>query len=140
MPPPNQTTGAPPAGNAASMRTFMCTVGTYGLRGWKTSETPIASNGASASSAARCCVAAAGSARPLTCEKPQPPRSSSAPPSTRREMPSPSSAPPGSRCQASTRNGVAALLLERGDDARLQAEQVRAHGGGVDSGRVQRHG
>ena len=34
----------------------MCTVGTYGLRGWKTSETPSASNGAPASSG-RCCVA-----------------------------------------------------------------------------------
>ena len=46
----DQVTASPPAGNAASMRTFMCTVGTYGLRGWITSDTPIASNGAPASS------------------------------------------------------------------------------------------
>ena len=45
------------------------------MLGWKTSETPIASNGAPARSAARCCVAEGGSAAPLTCEKPQPPRS-----------------------------------------------------------------
>ena len=55
------------------MRTFMCTVGTYGLRGWNTSDTPIASNGAPASSG-RCCVAEGGSAG-RDCEKLQPPRS-----------------------------------------------------------------
>jgi coproporphyrinogen III oxidase len=37
----------------------MCTVGTYGLRGWNTSDTPIASNGAPASSG-RCWVAEGG--------------------------------------------------------------------------------
>src|SRR5260370_307930 len=30
---------------AAIIRTFMCTVGTKGLRGWKTRDTPMASNG-----------------------------------------------------------------------------------------------
>ena len=118
----------------------MCTVGTYGLRGWKTSETPIASNGALASSAARCCVAAAGSDLPLTCEKPQPPRSS-----RRAALDQARDAVAFERAARLALPGVdqervAALLLERSDDARLQAEQVRAHGGGVDSGRVQRRG
>src|SRR5256885_17204879 len=35
---------------AAIIPTFMCTVGTKGLRGWKTRDTPMASNGAPASS------------------------------------------------------------------------------------------
>ena len=125
MPPPNQTTGSPPAGSAASMRTFMCTVGTYGLRGWNTSETPIASNGAPASSG-RCCVADGGSAAPRTCEKLQPPRSSSAPSSTRRERPSPSSAPPGSRARRRAGTASPSSASQRRDDALLQAEQVVA--------------
>ena len=53
----------------------MCTVGTYGLRGWKTSETPIASHGRPAISG-RCAVAEGGSLVPVTCEKPTPARSS----------------------------------------------------------------
>ena len=69
-------TGSRPSGSAASMRTFMCTVGTYGLRGCSTSETPSASNGAPASSG-RCCVADGGSVAPFTWLKLQPPRSSS---------------------------------------------------------------
>ena len=111
------------------MRTFMCTVGTYGLRGWNTSDTPIASNGAPASSG-RCCVADGGSAWPFTCEKLQPPRSSSLPSSSRRVSPSPSSLPPGSRVQPSLIERLAVLGLQRGDDALLQAEQVRANGVG----------
>src|SRR5256885_4666704 len=55
---------------AAIIRTFMCTVGTKGLRGWKTRDTPMASNGAPASSG-RCCVAEGGSCGPRTCEKPR---------------------------------------------------------------------
>jgi len=107
MPPPNQRTvwpaSGPSVGVAESMRTFMCTVGTYGLRGWKTSDTPMASNGAPASSG-RCCVADVGSAVPRTCENAQPPRSSKPPLSISRVMPAPSSLPPGGRSQASVMN------------------------------------
>jgi hypothetical protein len=42
MPPPNHHAGAAPSFSAKKKRTFMCTVGTYGLRGCSTSETPIA--------------------------------------------------------------------------------------------------
>jgi hypothetical protein len=38
MPPPNHQADA-----AEKKRTFMCTVGQYGLRGCSTSDTPIAS-------------------------------------------------------------------------------------------------
>ena len=45
MPPPNHHTGlAPSLLTRWKKRTFMCTVGTYGLRGCSTSETPIAWN------------------------------------------------------------------------------------------------
>ena len=100
MPPPNQLTVSPPAGVAASMRTFMCTVGTYGLRGCSTSDTPSASNGAPASSG-RCAVADAGSERPRTWLKLQPPRSNSSPSSITRVSPSPSSGAPAARVQPS---------------------------------------
>jgi hypothetical protein len=64
MPPPNQhDRRAAGRAVAAIMRTFMWTVGTYGLRGWNTSDTPMASKGAPASSG-RCCVAEGGSLRP----------------------------------------------------------------------------
>ena len=43
---------------AQKKRTFACVVGTYGLSGWITSETPVASHCASASSG-RCAVALA---------------------------------------------------------------------------------
>ena len=68
----------------------------------------------------------AAGAAPRTCEKPTPPRSRSVPPSTSREMPSPSSAAAGLALPGIDDEGVAAFLLERGDDARLQAEQVVA--------------
>jgi hypothetical protein len=54
MPPPNHQTGwpavSPATGLAMKKRTFMCTVGTYGLRGCSTSDTPIASKPRPASS------------------------------------------------------------------------------------------
>jgi hypothetical protein len=100
MPPPNQQTGSPPSGSAASMRTFMWTIGTYGLRGWNTSDTPIASKGAPDSSG-RFCVAEGGSLGPRTCEKPQPARSNSSPPSRMQVSPWPCSGSPGAFCQAS---------------------------------------
>src|SRR2546427_12811664 len=87
---------------AAIIRTFMCTVGTKGLRGWKTRDTPMASNGAPASSG-RCCVAEGGSCGPRTCEKPQPARSNTRPPSMMRVMPSPCRRSPGPLLQVSDR-------------------------------------
>jgi len=50
MPPPNHQTGLAPGFSATKQRTFMCTVGMYGLRGWSTSETPSAWNEQPASS------------------------------------------------------------------------------------------
>ena len=47
MPPPNHHTsslGCARGACATNIRTFMCTVGTYGLRGCSTSDTPIASH------------------------------------------------------------------------------------------------
>jgi hypothetical protein len=85
------------------MRTFMCTVGTYGLRGWNTSETPSASNAAPASSG-RAAVADGGSVCPATWLKLQPPRSISAPSSIRRVRPSPVSLPSAGRTQPSLAN------------------------------------
>ena len=118
----------------------MCTVGTYGLRGWKTSETPIASNGASASSAARCCVADAGSDSALDVRE-----AAAAALEQRAALDQARDAVAFERAARLALPGVdeervAALLLERSDDARLQAEQVRAHGGGVDRGRVHARG
>src|SRR5690242_14953201 len=102
MPPPNQWTGSASRGSAASMRTFMCTVGAYGLRGWNTSETPMASNEAPTSSG-RCWVAEGGSCGPRTCEKPTPARSNTWPCSRIMVTPSPCSFSPGSFFQASAR-------------------------------------
>ena len=45
-------------------RTLACEVGTYGLRGWMTSDTPVASKLAPSSSG-RCAVAEAGSLPPM---------------------------------------------------------------------------
>ena len=101
MPPPNQHTVWPSGFLAASMRTFMCTVGAYGLRGWKTSDTPMASKGAPASSG-RCWVALGGRRGPRTCEKPQPARSNTAPFSRIWVMPLPCSISPGGFSQGST--------------------------------------
>ena len=95
----------------------MCTVGTYGLRGWSTSDTPIASNPRPASSG-RAAVADGGSRLPVTCEKLTPPRSKSAPSSMTRESPP----PPSGRVQESRRNATTVDRLERGDDSILQAE------------------
>jgi hypothetical protein len=50
MPPPNHQTGSLPSAVASKKRTFMCTVGAYGLRGCSTSDTPIASQARPASS------------------------------------------------------------------------------------------
>ncbi len=77
MPPPNQKTGASPALVATSMRTFMCTVGQYGLRGCSTSDTPSASKPRPAS-CGRAALAEGGSASPETSEKPIPARSKNA--------------------------------------------------------------
>ena len=121
-----------PAGSAASMRTFMCTVGTYGLRGWNTSETPIASNGAPASSG-RCCVADGGSARPLHVRE-----AAAAALEQRAAFEQARDAvalelAAGLALPGVADEGVAALGLDRRDDALLQAEQVVADGGGVRS-------
>ncbi len=78
MPPPNHQTGSASGRCATKQRTFMCTVGAYGLRGWNTSDTPIASKPRPASSG-RLAVADGGRVSPITCEKPTPPRSSTAP-------------------------------------------------------------
>ena len=121
-----------PGGSAASMRTFMCTVGTYGLRGWNTSETPIASNGAPASSGA--VLRRRGrQRRPLTCEKLQPPRSSSAPAFDQARDAVALELAAGLALPGVADEGVAAFGLERVDDALLQAEQVVANGGGGSS-------
>ena len=105
MPPPNQTTAGVSAGIAAIIRTFMCTVGTWGLRGCMTSDTPIASNAAPANSG-RACVAEGGSAGPRTWLKLQPPRSSTGPASINTLRPSPCNRSPGSRTQASSRTAL----------------------------------
>ena len=108
MPPPNQATGSPASGVAVIMRTFMCTVGAYGLRGWNTSDRPSASNGAPASPG-RCCVAEPGSRGPVTCEKPQPARSNTAPSSRIMVMPLPCSGSPGSLAQGSCSTGLPSI-------------------------------
>ena len=93
-------TEAPPAISPRAAP-FMCAVGQYGLRGWTTSETPIASKLAPASSG-RPAVADGGSPSPMTCEKLQPPRSKKSPSSISREMPP----PPAGRSHESLRNGL----------------------------------
>jgi hypothetical protein len=90
-------------------RTFMCTVGTYGLRGWNTSETPIASKPRPASSG-RWAVAEGGRVLPITCEKPTPPRSSTLPSSMMRVMPPPPSGASAGFSQASRRNGWPSMV------------------------------
>src|SRR5690554_359087 len=96
MPPPNHQTGALSGALATKQRTFMCTVGQYGLRGWSTSDTPIASKLRPANSG-RWAVAEAGMALPMTWEKLTPPRSKKVPSSMTRVCPP----PPSARSQAS---------------------------------------
>ena len=100
MPPPNHQIGSASAFCATKKRTLRCTVGAYGLRGCSTSDTPIASHARPASSG-RCAVADAGRRSPRTCENSTPPRSSTLPCSTSREMPP----PPSGRVHSSRRNG-----------------------------------
>ena len=134
---------APSAGSAANMRTFMCTVGTYGLRGWKHQrhahrlERRAGQLGRGARgrrrqrlarARARSCSRRARSARRLRsaarCRSP-------CEPARRARV-----------CQASRAKRVAVGGFERGDDALLQVEQVRAatvHAGERPSMRVVRH-
>ena len=72
-------------------RRLRCVVGTCGFRGWSTTETPIAVNGAPAS-AGRSWVAEAGRPAPATSEKLTPPCSMRAPSFSTRDSPPP---PPG---------------------------------------------
>src|SRR5687768_4156106 len=94
MPPPNHHVSP-----AAKKRTFMCTVGQYGLRGCSTSDTPIASN-ARPASCGRAALAEGGSVEPCTHDKFTPPRSKTPPSSMTRVSPP----PPSARCHASLRN------------------------------------
>ncbi len=64
---------------------------------------------------------------PLTCEKLTPPRSSTLPSSISREMPP----PPSGRVHSSRRNGLPSIASSRGDDARLQVDEIVAGGGDV---------
>src|SRR5258706_2899613 len=99
MPPPNHDTASAPGFSATKKRTFMCTVGTYGLRGCRTRDTPMAWNERPARSA-RDAVADAGSALPVTWERLTPPRSNM-PPSSIRQLTPP---PPSGRVHSSRRN------------------------------------
>src|SRR3546814_7181491 len=89
---------------------FRSVVGTCGLRGWKTSDTPTARQDAPASSG-RAAVAEGGSLVPETSEKPIPACSNTAPPRSTRVRPPPlasllpsAQAPSGSRVQLSSAN------------------------------------
>ena len=91
MPPPNHQIGSSPepsTGWATKNRTFRCTVGMYGLRGCRTSETPIASQ-CRPTNCGRAAVAEGGRRVPDTFENPMPPRSSRAPPSRMQVSPPP---------------------------------------------------
>jgi len=101
MPPPNHHTGSLPSAVASKKRTFMCTVGAYGLRGCSTSDTPMASHARPASSG-RAAIADGGRLAPRTCEKFTPPRSNTLPSSIRREIPP----PPSARSQLSRKKGL----------------------------------
>lgn len=105
MPPPNQNTGASPALVATNMRTFMWTVGQYGLRGCSTSDTPSASKPRPAS-CGRAALADGGSASPATAEKPIPARSKNRPFSRMRVQPPPRRRSSGPRCQAWLASGM----------------------------------
>ncbi len=119
MPPPNHQTGSASGLCATRKRTFMCTVGTYGLRGCSTSDTPIASKPRPASSG-RAAVADGGRPAPATCEKFTPPRSSRWPSSIRQLSTTAAFGPiPGVAAKC-----AAVELLQPGDDARLQPDEV----------------
>ena len=98
MPPPNHqiSWSVWQIAFATKKRIFMCTVGTYGLSGCNTNETPIASQARPAASGCAI-VAAGGSLLPSTCEKPTPARSNTLPPSSMQLLPP----PPSGRCQLS---------------------------------------
>src|SRR5437667_7251397 len=83
MPPPNHQADA-----AEKKRTFMCTVGQYGLRGCSTSDAPIASY-AWPASCGLAAVAEGGRRLPCTREKLTPPRSKTRPSSMTRVTPPP---------------------------------------------------
>ena len=117
MPPPNHHTGSWPSAVVVKKRTFMCTVGAYGLRGWSTSDTPIASHARPASSG-RLAAADGGRLAPVTCEKFTPPRSNTLPSSIRRDMPP----PPSGRVPLVAQERLAVDFFERLHDARLQVE------------------
>src|SRR4051812_17978335 len=93
MPPPNHHTSP-----ALKKRTFMCTVGQYGLRGCSTRDTPIACH-ARPAICGREALAEGGNALPCTRERLTPPRSNTLPSSITRDTPP----PPSARCQASER-------------------------------------
>src|SRR5882762_1552338 len=116
MPPPNHHTGAFSGRSswwrAMKNRTFMCTVGTCGLRGCSTRDTPMASKPRPASSG-RWADAEGGSCLPVTCEKPTPPRSSNAEPSMMRVSPPPPSVASAGFSHASYLKGWPASVSNR---------------------------
>ena len=122
MPPPNHQMSP-----AAKKRTFMCTVGQYGLRGCRTSDTPIASN-ARPASCGRAALAEGGNLAPWTREF-TPPRSNTCP-SSRMQLVPP---PPSARCQVA-HEALAVQHFQGGDDALLQAGEVIVDRPGVHHG------
>ncbi len=121
MPPPNHHTGSAPSFFATNMRTLRWTVGAYGLRGWSTSETPIASQlrpdqlGARSGRRRRQAVAAhVGEADARRARTRCPPRSATT--SRRRPRARPFVAP----------ERLAVDRLERSDDRVLQRDEPAA--------------
>ena len=104
MPPPNHHTScsAGVGASARKKRTFMCTVGTWGLRGCSTSDTPVA-RALRPASCGRLAEAVGGSWLTCTSENITPARSKSLPSSSTQLMPLPWVGLSGSRCQASRR-------------------------------------